>query len=568
MPPHWTKYAISQDSTHHLAGGRPAYAARFWEVLKFHAPGLAAVLDESGGYHISPDGEPAYSARFVRTFGFYDGRAAAESADGWLHIPPDGVPLYAERYDWGGNFQGGLCPVRERGGGGYFHINLDGRAAYPERHAYAGDFRDGFAVVQDADGLHTHIDASGARPHGRRFLDLDVFHKGNARARDAGGWHHVNMDGAPLYAARFAQVEPFYNGQARAEEFDGALAVIDESGERIRTLRRPLVSPLERLSGEMVGLWRTQTIRSAVELGVFERLPASASEIERDLGLAQSVGERLMRALAEMGLAKRGADGAYSATPTGAHLRRSHPLSLADAALHWGRESYAAWSEITGALKTGRPAFPEIYGAGFFDWLSDKPGKLRSYHAAMSAYARHDYETIAESADFRRHKTILDAGGGNGELAFALLRSCPWLSATVMDLPEVISNAPPPPADIAERCRFIPGDLFEKWPASGSDAIILARVLHDWSDADALRILRRARQAMRADSTLYIVEMLLDEDENPPSGGLLDLHMLTTTGGAERTANQYRALLTQAGLKMTGATPTTAVSSVLSAALR
>lgn len=537
--------------------------------MKFHAPGLAAVLDASGGYHISPDGAPAYSARFVRTFGFYDGRAAVESADGWLHILPDGVPLYAERYAWGGNFQGGLCPVRERGGG-YFHINLDGRAAYAERHAYAGDFRDGFAVVQDADGLHTHIDAGGARPHGRRFLDLDVFHKGNARARDGGGWHHVGMDGAPLYAARFAQVEPFYNGQARVEEFDGALAVIDESGARIRTLRRPRVSPLERLSGEMVGLWRTQAIRAAVELGVFERLPATASEIERDSGLAQAVGERLMRALAELNLVERdesGGESAYRATSLGAHLRRSHPLSLADAALHWGRESYAVWGEIASALKTGRAAFPEIYGAGFFDSLADKPDALRSYHAAMSAYARHDYESIADAVDFRRHRTLLDAGGGSGELAFAILRSCAWMSAVVMDRPEVIANAPPPPADIAARCRFIAGDLFKKWSAAASDAdaIILARVLHDWSDADAIRILRRARQAMRPDSTLYIVEMLLDE--NSPSGGLLDLHMLAMTGGAERTANGYRALLAQAGLKMVGAAPTAAVSSVLSAAV-
>ena len=561
---HWTTYTISPDATHHIAGGRAAYSARFWEVLKFHAPGLAPVLDGSGAYHILQDGAAAYSARFVRTFGFYDGRAAVESEDGWLHILPDGEALYDARFAWAGNFQGGLCPVRERDGG-YFHMRADGRAAYSERYAYAGDFRDGFAVVQDSEGLHTHIDANGVRLHGRRFLDLDVFHKGHARARDADGWHHVDAAGEALYAARFAQVEPFYNGQARVEGFDGSLSVIGEDGELISSLRKPLRSPLERLSGEMVGLWRTQTIRAAVELGVFERLPTSEREMERDLGLARSVGERLARALAEMGLVERDAGGVWRATPLGAHLRRSHPTSLADAAAHWGRESYAAWGEIIHALRSGRSGFGKIYGDNFFDWLARDPENLRAYHAAMSAYARHDYARIADAVDFRAHRSVLDAGGGSGELAFALLRSCDWLTATVMDRAEVV-NAASAPADVADRCRFIAGDLFAEWSADAADcdAVILARVLHDWNDGDALRILRRARQAMRPDATLYIIEMILDEDT--PSGGLLDLHMLTMTAGAERTASQFRRLLAEAGFEMGEVARTGAVSSVARAA--
>ena len=116
--------------------------------------------------------------------------------------------------------------------------------------------------------------------HGRWFMDLDVFHKGFARACDLRGWHHVDMRGEPLYSGRFRQVEPFYNGQARVEEFSGALSVIDESGRILLELRKPLQSELEILSSEMVGLWRTQTIRAAVELGVLEALPAPVAELE------------------------------------------------------------------------------------------------------------------------------------------------------------------------------------------------------------------------------------------------------------------------------------------------
>ena len=185
----WRDYRISADGTHHVYEGDPAYAARFLDVLKFHAPGLAPVLDSSGGYHITPDGLPAYDSRHVRPFGFYEGRAAVQSANGWFHILPDGQPHYSERYAWSGNFQGGRCAVRLPDGS-YLHIDEGGAPAYSERHRYAGDFRDGFAVVQRDDGRHSHIDLSGTMVHGHWFFDLDVFHKNCARARDEEGWHH------------------------------------------------------------------------------------------------------------------------------------------------------------------------------------------------------------------------------------------------------------------------------------------------------------------------------------------------------------------------------------------
>ena len=558
MKDRWRKYEISEDASHHVYQGRPAYRWRFHEVQKFHEPGLAPVHDASGAYHVTPDGLPTYEARHVRTFGFYENRAAVHSVDGWFHILSSGEPLYRERYAWCGNFQEGRCTIRFPDGK-YFHIAVDGTQAYRERYRYAGDYRDGHAVVQREDGKHTHIDACGNLLHGRWFNDLDVFHKRYARACDSNGWHHADMNGEPLYIERFKNVEQFYNGQARVEGFDGSLSVIDESGQTLLELRRPSQSHLERLSGDMVGLWRTQTIHAAVELGVFECLPSSAEEVEHQAQLHRSVGTRLMRALMELGLVWRGTEGSYYPTERGSILTRKHPLSLADAARHWGRESYEAWSGITRSLRTGESDFERSHGANFFDWIQDRPSELQAYHSAMSTYARHDYRDLAESVDFTAHDSILDAGGGTGELAFALLRSCPTLEATVMDRPEVVEGVRPP-ADLEGRCRFIKGDLFQKWPVT-SDAVILARVVHDWPDSDALRILRRAREAMPKDGTLYVVEMALDEETG--QGGMLDLNMLVMTQGAERTKKEFRDILREAGFGLIDLIETKSVCSVL-----
>ncbi|MCE9635763.1 MAG: hypothetical protein K8T90_08665 [Planctomycetes bacterium] len=227
----WRITKVAQDGTHHLFEGRPIYAARFREVLKFHAPGLAAVLGDDGAWHIDVDGCSAYSERHVRTFGFYEDRAAVEGADGWFHVLPDGSPLQADRYSWCGNFQEGRCVVRDAGGR-YFHVALNGGDAYAERHLYAGDFRDDAAVVRHrADGLCGHIDPSGHQIHGTRLLDLDVYHKGYARARDPAGWFHVDRAGRPAYARRFFGVEPFYNGTALAWTTAGTRVLIDQRGE-------------------------------------------------------------------------------------------------------------------------------------------------------------------------------------------------------------------------------------------------------------------------------------------------------------------------------------------------
>ena len=554
----WREYTVAADSTHHLHRDRPTYDARFREALKFHEPGLAPVMDDSGAFHITPDGLPAYSSRHVRTFGFYDGRAAVQSDNGWFHILPDGNPLYETRFAWCGNFQERRCPVRQNDGL-YLHIDLDGSPLYGERYSYTGDFRDGIAVVQSGDGTHTHIDSSGTPVHRRRFIDLDVFHKGLARACDSGGWHHVDMRGEPLYARRFRYVEPFYNGQARVEEFSGALSVIDEAGETLLVLREPLRSDLEELSGEMVGLWRTQIIRAAVELGVLDALPMSIKYMEA--GLAPGMGERLVRALIELGLVIVDPVGVCRPTERGLYLTRGHPFSLADAALHWGRESYAAWSGIADALRTGEPAFPARYGASFFEWVGEDPDRLESYQRAMATYARHDYGSLADAVDFSAHRHVLDAGGGTGELVFALLLSCPDLTGTVLDMPGVVETAVVPP-DLEGRCRFVGGDMFQEWPER-ADAVILARVLHDWPDTDALRILRRAREATDRDGLLYVVEMMLDGKTG--SGGQLDLHMLVTTGGRERTAEQFGDLLAEAGFEVIDVIPTTSVSSVIRA---
>ena len=76
---------------------------------------------------------------------------------------------------------------------------------------------------------------------------------------------------------------------------------------------------------------------------------------------------------------------------------------------------------------------------------------------------------------------------------------------------------------------------------AGADAYLLSRVLHDWDDEDALRILRVCREAMSADARLLVVDAILPERAvDQPFAIRMDLHMLLLLGARERTEAEFR----------------------------
>lgn len=526
------------EGTHHLIDSQPAYSERFDEVLAFHPPGLAPARRGDSAWHIHPDGSAAYTRRFRRAFGFYDDLAAVISEDGWHHISPDGQDAYTHRYDWCGNFQNGLCSTRDRHGT-YFHITKTGARAYGQEWRYAGDFREGISVVQSADGWSTHIHSDGRLVHGRRFLDLDVFHKGFARARDEDGWTHINLRGRPAYLRRFSAVEPFYNGQARIERFDGGLEIIGEDGTTIVELRSALRSEFAELSADLVGFWRTQTVATAVELGVFEQLPAASSHIANKCGLDTQLTARLLNALGEMRLVAQ-KDHTWRTTTKGRYLARGDALTLADAALEYAGPLSDAWTALPQALRKEsgwRP--PDIFGD-----VAKNADRLLPHHRMLRSYARHDYGLVSAALNLKGTEHVIDAGGGFGTLGEFLLAADPKLSVTVLDHPQIVSEAA---SQALNGLTWKAADLFSPWGILG-DAVIMARVLHDWDNAKASQILQHARSALKKDGLLFLIEMLLPDTGF--SGALCDLHLLAVTGGQERSERSYRKLLEKNGFTL------------------
>ena len=555
----WRSFKISTDQTHHVVNGQPAYEAKFLTVLKFHEPGLAPVQDLSGSYHIDENGKAAYEIRFSRTFGFYDGLAAVQSADGWHHILPDGTKHYVERYAWCGNFQQNHCPVRDFEGR-FFHLTLEGKRAYLSTYQYAGDFRDGYAVVQDDDGLHTHIDFHGSLLHKKRFLDLDVFHKGFARAKDLRGWFHIDTQGAPLYTDRYKNIEPFYNGIARAETATGALLLINESGETINILREPLEDEFHLVSAELVSYWRFYTLDAACELNIFDLLPGTTELVSKKTEIPQKSIEKLLRALCEMGFVDKSNE--WLLSNKGVFLTSRHPFSLLPAQKLWKDEHLHSWQKLLYSLKAESPSFDHLFGESWFDFLKNNEEKTKLYHRAISTYARRDYKAASLQLDLSHHRSIVDIGGSTGILMMELLKANPHLQGVILDLPNVISLIQIPP-HLEGRLQLLPASFLNEWPSFEADSAILSRVLHDWSDSSCVEILKKVNNVLSDTPShrLYIIENILDM--NNYTASLLDLNMLVMTEGKERTLDCFEKILTEAEFVLESTCPLNEISTIL-----
>lgn len=551
----WQTFEVSPDETHHLIDGSPVYNARFLSVLKFHAPGLAPVLDASGAYHIDTEGNEAYSCRFLRTFGFYDGKAAVESVDGWHHILPDGSQLYPERYLWCGNFQQNYSCVKDHGRQ-FFHIDQDGKRAYSRSFKYAGDFRDGYAAVQDEMGLYTHIDFNGRELHGKKFLDLDVFHKGYARAKDHEGWTHINIHGVPAYSNRYKQIEPFYNGVGRVETHSGALHLINERGQVVSILRDSLEDEFHQVSAELVSYWRYYTIDAACTLKLFDSLPGSTALLSKKTSLSLPSTEKLLKALCSMGFILKAPEKEWALSPKGEFLTSQHPFSLLAAQQLWKDEHLESWRHLLYSLRTDTPAFNHLYGQSWFEYLQSDNEKNALYHKALATYAKRDYKLFSSLIDFSQHRTVVDIGGSSGTLILELLSAYPHLTGIILDLPSVTALVQIPPS-FKERLKLIPTDFFGTWPAFSADCAVLSRVLHDWSDEHCVDILTKTCHILSdSSSRLYIIE-------NICGGSLLDLNMLVMTEGKERTLDSFKTILNKSGFTLEDTCPLNEVSAVI-----
>jgi O-methyltransferase/methyltransferase family protein len=304
------------------------------------------------------------------------------------------------------------------------------------------------------------------------------------------------------------------------------------------------------------GYQASQALHVAVRLGVPDRLadgPRAVEELAVDAD--PDALRRLLRALAALGVLRED-DGRYALTDLGEGLRSDVPGSLAGWAAFVGRPyHWSAWASLEHSVRTGENAFRAVHGTDVWAYRRAHPEEAEIFDRAMTSLTAQVDAAVAAAHDFGRYGTVVDVGGGHGGLLAALLARHPGVRGVVFDQPEVVAGLEPPAG-----CTVVGGSFFEAVPPGG-DAYVLKSVLHDWEDADAVRILRACHAA--GAPVVLVVERDLAAN---PRAALSDLNMLVSPGGRERTLAEYAALLEAGGFRLVGSAVTAPGFAVIEAA--
>src|SRR6516162_1789143 len=318
-----------------------------------------------------------------------------------------------------------------------------------------------------------------------------------------------------------------------------------------------MASEPEHVIDLIFGRWRSQILHAGVALGVFDQLgeghATSATALAPVVGADPALLYRLLRALASIGLLGEDDRRGFCLTEAGTLLREDHPHSLKAMALHEeGPVLYTAWKQLVPILRDGRQeGFVREFGMKLFDYIRANPAFGAVFNRAMTSYsAIQTQEVLAGLAaeDFSRIRTLCDVGGGHGHLACALAQAYRHLSVTILDLPEVVAETDQlwaPKLGLSERCRYVAGDMFHEVPAA--DAYVLKFVLHDWSDAECVRILAAARRAVTDGGRVFVAELVVPGPDEAHFAKLFDIHMMVMLSGRERTSAEYSELLLAGG---------------------
>lgn len=308
------------------------------------------------------------------------------------------------------------------------------------------------------------------------------------------------------------------------------------------------------------GFFLPRCLHVVAEMGIADHLeetPMTASALAQSAGCDAAALERMLRLLAVAAVFEKRGE-AWAHTELSRLLRTDHPQSMrAFLRMIGDRLQWAAAGELQHAARTGLAAAEKIVPGGSWAYYRDHPDEARVFDAAMTAKSQAEIAALIPACDFTRYGVIADIGGGRGHILSAALASAPRAKGILFDLPHVVGALAPSP-----RIELRGGDFFaDALPAA--DAYILGNVLHDWADAEAVAILSSIRRTAPPGSELLVLESVLLEGPGPHVSKVLDIIMLSATGGRERTESEYRTLLAEGGFRLDRVVPTRSPTSVL-----
>ncbi|XP_075493409.1 caffeic acid 3-O-methyltransferase 2-like [Primulina tabacum] len=231
-----------------------------------------------------------------------------------------------------------------------------------------------------------------------------------------------------------------------------------------------------------------------------------AAEIPTNNPEAHNMVDRILRLLASYSIlncrVKTLPDGSierlYSLAPVCKfYTKNDDGVSLAPLLIMYqDRVHLETWYHLKDAILEGGVPFEKVYKMSTFEYHGTDPRFNIVFNRAMSNYSTIMMKKIVDTYEgFKGLRTLVDVGG----------------------------------------MEHLGGDMFVSVPKG--DAIIIKGVLHDWSDTQCLKILKRCHEALPNNGKIIVVEHILSE--TPREDFICNLHtdmvmLAYSPGGKER----------------------------------
>src|SRR5262249_27646768 len=206
-----------------------------------------------------------------------------------------------------------------------------------------------------------------------------------------------------------------------------------------------------------------------------------------------------------------------------------------------------AWGTLLTYVRTGRPAYHEIFGLPFWEDLEAHPDIAASFDDLIGPGGHGTPSPEFQiTGGWEPVRTVVDVGGGTGAMLAEILRARPWIHGTLIDLPRTVARSAEifRAAGVADRVKTVGQSFFDPLPP-GADLYLLKGVVNDWPDREATAILRCCAEAARPDGRVVVLGgVSLD---NAPRPLVIEMVLL---GGKQRSVSQFRQLALNAGLNV------------------
>ncbi|CAI9754903.1 unnamed protein product [Fraxinus pennsylvanica] len=283
----------------------------------------------------------------------------------------------------------------------------------------------------------------------------------------------------------------------------------------------------------------SMSLKCAIQLGIPDIIhkhgkPMTLPELVYALPMNESKSQfvsRLMRILIHSGffinakISENEENTGYWLTSASRLLLKDEPLSVTPFLLAMLDPVLTEpWHHLSEWFKSDQnpTPFDTKHGRMLWEYAGQEPRLNSFFNEAMASDARLVTSVLIRDCKhvFEGLNSIVDVGGGTGTLS------------------KIIAVAK--------------GDMFESIPSA--DAILLKWILHDWSDEDCVKILKKCKEAIQSTDKggkIIIIDMIVDiqkEDKKAIETQLhFDMLMMTVVTGRERNEKEWATIFNDAG---------------------